>query len=441
MQNTRLSRLFWISGVLLVMLLHASLPSEALTVSGTIQTAERWTLADSPIQITGAVIIPQSVTVTIEPGVQVHLAPEAVITVKGQFDARGTTESPVVFSPLTTSRWGAISYDDTGTGILEHCLLHRGSYGEGSRIGVVSVYRNSAPVLIDSCTFTEWPDEFDAKAIQGYHSPRLTVRNCYFGEGANECVHGVNCPAMVEHNTFARRFDYRDAVDIGNTQNPGPIIRYNVFLGSEDDAIDLDTCDALVEGNLVMNCRGGSHDPIGISGDKDSRPLIINNIVYNCENGIAFKNGAKITVLNNTMIDCDRGIWMHQNPAHALVKNTIIWGKENQTSIQLEPGSTIDISYSIIRGNEIYPGTGNLNADPLFLDYANQNFHLLPNSPAIDAGWWGETIPPQDFEGNARVNVRLHPYVGEGAPSIVDIGAFEYIPPITRIPFWQTFEN
>jgi parallel beta-helix repeat protein len=413
---------------------------QAKTVSGTLTESTAWSLADSPIEITDDVTIPEGLVLQIEPGVEIQLSEDTIITVDGRLDALGTAEQPIAFIPSGSQRWGGLSYDTGGTGTLRHCLFHRGSHAEGSRIGVVNIYRNTAPVIIDSCTFTAWPDDFNAKAIQGYHSTQTEIRHCYFGEGANECVHGVDFPALLEYNTFARRSGYSDSVDIGETKNPGPVIRYNIFLGSDDDAIDLDDCDAYVEGNLVMDCYGGSHDPIGISGDRDSLPVIVNNVIINCENGIGFKNGANITVLNNTIINCDKGIWLHQSATHAVVKNTIIWGRDDQVSIRLEPGSTIDISYSIIKGNELYPGENNMNANPLFVDIGNRDLHLQPGSPAIDAGWHGEPVLLHDFDRTERINATMIPDTTLPYPSIIDIGAYEFVPEITKIRKWYEFE-
>ncbi|MBN2325718.1 MAG: right-handed parallel beta-helix repeat-containing protein [Candidatus Omnitrophica bacterium] len=398
-----------------------------LVRSGAIQSDERWRFEDSPVMIQGDLVIAEGADVAIEAGVDVRIEANAVITVLGRLDAEGAADDPIRFHPMGSRRWGAVSYEREGAGQLKHCYFERGSYASDHRNGVVNAYRCTAPVIIDSCTFTDWPGEFDSKAANGYYSTQMVVRNCWFGEGASEVVYGVHSPMLIEHNTFMPRFDYRDAVDIGDTQNPGPIIRYNVFWGSEDDAIDLDDCDAYVEGNLVMNCRGGSHDPIGISGDRTSKPILVNNIIVNCESGIGFKNGAEITVINNTVIDCDRGVWLHQNPAHAKLINTIIWGREDQVSIRLEEGSTIDVSYSLIRGDSIYPGEGNLNEDPLFVDPLNRLFQLLAGSPAIDAGWSGEGVLDYDYDGAARVGN-------------VDIGALEYAPGETAIGKWIEFE-
>ena len=407
--------------------LIVSIPYAEITRSGTIDSDEIWGVTESPIHIQGDMQVPENISVTVEAGVEILIDEGSIITIYGQFDAQGEIDNPVRFMPEGDENWGALSYEEQGTGLLQHCYFERGSNASGNRSGVVNAYKCTAPVVIESCTFTEWPDDFNAKATQGYDSTDMIVRQCYFGPGENEAVHGDNSPILVEYNTFDYRYGYSDAVDIGTTQNPGPIIRYNTFLGGDDDAIDLDDCDAYVEGNLVMNHRGGSHDPIGISGDRTSKPIIVNNIIINCESGIGFKNGAQITCFNNTIVNCDKGFWMHQDPAHATVYNTIIWGKDDQVSIKLESGSTIDISYSIIKGDDVYPGAGNSNSDPLFADPLNQIYRLLAGSPAIDAGWDGEGVLNYDFLGLSRIGS-------------VDIGAFEFHPEDTGVMNWIWME-
>lgn len=66
-------------------------------------------------------------------------------------------------------------------------------------------------------------------------------------------------------------------------------------------------------------------------------------------------------------------------------------------------------------------GFGNISADPLFTNPANGNFHLQPQSPAIDTGFNAAPgIQADDIEGNARVQN----FTGMG-PAIVDMGALE----------------
>ena len=392
------------------------LPCFSAERSGSITQNETWSLADSPWVITGNVTIQQGAAVTVEPGVEVKLGAGVSIRVLGALEAAGEKDAMIYFDRADARRWGGVSFDSpNGGGRFVYCVIRNGDSVGGGRIGMVNVMGSAAGVEILNCTFENWPDDFNRKAVHMENISNVHISGCFFGEGANEAVHGTNAAALVEYCTFARRYDYSDAFDIGDTKRPGPvpIVRKNVFLGSDDDAIDLDNCDAIVDGNLVMNCRGGGNDPIGISGDAGAEPIITNNIIINCENGIGFKNGANITVINNTIIDCDRGIWLHQSAAFAQVYNTIIWGRDDQQAVRLERGSGISVIHSILHGSSVYPGKGNLNQWPAFVDYAGGDYRILPGSPAIDGGAAVDGMPGSDFNGSQR---------GQS----IDIGAYTF---------------
>ena len=400
---------------------------EARDVSGALEGAVRWTKAESPYRVVSSVLVPEDAELVMEPGVRVQFSRGVGMVVRGRLEAEGSAEDPIVWERETKADpWGAVVYDSARGGVLRHVVVDGATTGGQNRIGMVSIYRCSASILIENCTFSNWPGGLGYTAVDAHESADVTVRHCRFLEGENEAVYGIRSPVVVEGCLFHPRSGYCDAIDVSNNKLPDPVPRIlnNTFLGSEDDAIDLDDCDAFVDGNLVMKCRGGTHDPIGISGDAGSRPILINNIIIDCESGIGFKNGADILVVNNTIIDCDRGIWMHQNPAHATVINTIIWGRPEQVSIVLEPGSTIDVKTSVFRGDAVYPGEGNLNLDPRFVGPEAGDYHLLPDSPCIDVGT-RERVPGTDYEGNLRPQ-------GAG----IDIGAYEYVRPPTRILRW-----
>ena len=54
-------------------------------------------------------------------------------------------------------------------------------------------------------------------------------------------------------------------------------------------------------------------------------------------------------------------------------------------------------------GADRWPGTGNINADPRFLDQANGDFHLTNDSPCIDAGDNSEPdLQTTDIDGDDR---------------------------------------
>ena len=116
---------------------------------------------------------------------------------------------------------------------------------------------------------------------------------------------------------------------------------------------------------------------------------------------------------------------------------------------------TLDVNYCCVQGwTGDWPGEGNCNWDPLFVDAdgadnlpgtEDDNLQLSPRSPCIDAGD-NTAVPadttdldaddntteptPWDFDGNPRFIDALHADdTGRGIPPIVDMGAFEFSQP------------
>ncbi|MCP4678694.1 MAG: hypothetical protein GY854_24925, partial [Deltaproteobacteria bacterium] len=106
---------------------------------------------------------------------------------------------------------------------------------------------------------------------------------------------------------------------------------------------------------------------------------------------------------------------------HSNIRNSIFWGN---LSANLS-GGTFDIEYSDMEGG--YTGTGNIDADPLFVDAANGDLHIASGSPCIDAAN-GDAAPELDFHGNGRFDDLSVTDTGVGTPTYVDMGAFELHP-------------
>jgi hypothetical protein len=126
--------------------------------------------------------------------------------------------------------------------------------------------------------------------------------------------------------------------------------------------------------------------------------------------------------------------------ADTVARNCIFWNGGNEIG-----GWThrINVSHSIIEGG--WPGEGNINQDPLFVNPGNGDFSLQTGSPCIDAGD-NDGVPPDtadldndgditeptplDLNGTARFADDLATVdTGNGTPPIVDMGAFEYLTP------------
>jgi len=100
-------------------------------------------------------------------------------------------------------------------------------------------------------------------------------------------------------------------------------------------------------------------------------------------------------------------------PSSLQISNCIFWNGSGE--IRNNDHSSINITHSNIQDG--WPGIGNINADPCFVDPCSTDYHLLENSPCINAGdpdyipLSGET----DLDGRPRI------LLGR-----IDMGAYEF---------------
>jgi PKD repeat protein len=115
------------------------------------------------------------------------------------------------------------------------------------------------------------------------------------------------------------------------------------------------------------------------------------------------------------------------------VVNSILWdntayGSPNEVYLG-GAGTSIDITYSDVKGG--WAGTGNIAAEPFFVDAGHGNFHLQSASPCVDAGNDAAPgLPVIDFEGDDRVVDG-----DDNGTATVDMGADEFDPNILRADF------
>ncbi|MCA9444238.1 MAG: right-handed parallel beta-helix repeat-containing protein, partial [Candidatus Omnitrophica bacterium] len=111
------------------------------------------------------------------------------------------------------------------------------------------------------------------------------------------------------------------------------------------------------------------------------------------------------------------------------VVNSIIRGNLPSNLFAENDGGEILVTYSNIQGG--WPGEGNIDADPLFMDSENGDFRLQENSPCIDTA--STEGPLTDIDGNPRP-IDL-PGVGrDGTGDEFDMGPYERVPSGSPIP-------
>ncbi len=182
---------------------------------------------------------------------------------------------------------------------------------------------------------------------------------------------------------------------------------------------------------IISNCTITGNSATFKGGglyNRNSSPTVVNSIfVMNTAalGGAVYNDNSSPLIINCTMVSNNSisngaGVF-NESPSSPVITNCIIWGNtsQNNTSdnIYTSDGlSLTGVSYSLVGQSGKYPGTNNINNNPLLVDGANGNVRQLPGSPVIDGGKnsaYLTAISSTDIGGSPRIS------------GIVDMGAYE----------------
>jgi hypothetical protein len=251
-----------------------------------------------------------------------------------------------------------------------------------------------------------YPDNCGGGMFNDKSSP--TVTNCTFGgNSANTSGGGMfnyNSSPTVINCTFL----YNSAVLRGGGM-------YNYGSPSVNDCIF---------GNNSSDSGGGMYN---YNSANMTNCAFINNTAVSRGGGMFNYQGSQ-TVTNctfsgNSANISGGGIYIYGN---SVVTNCIIWGNTPNEINYFSRSPTV--TYSDIQGG--WGGTGNINADPCFVDAAADNLRLKPDSPCIDAANGAALLPLPwsafDLDGNARYfDFVFIPDTGASPGKFLDMGAYE----------------
>ncbi len=339
----------------------------------------------SPFYAANDITILPGANLTIEPGVEIFMNEGKSIIVNGSINIQGTEELPVIIAPNRSSgaqNWGAliISESDT-TCYLSNVIIEGGTNGpdKSNHIGALSCFKSD--IVIDNLTIPNAP--FPVFVQYG----NITLSNSRFHSEKTCDLINVKyaSSALIENCEFRGNSSYdTDAIDYDQITNG--IIRNNLiynFYGDNSDGIDLGegTKDILISGNTILNCFDK-----GISVGQASTCTITNNVIVNCAQGVGVKdNGSYAYVDRNTFYACALGVASFEKNfgvgGGSIDVVNSIFANSIDSPYLVDDLSALTIEYSLANNKEL-PGTGNIYADPRFLN----DFRLDAYSPAIDAG-------------------------------------------------------
>jgi hypothetical protein len=366
-----------------------------------------WALADSPVNLTSNFIVDGGVTLTIEAGVEVNLSSGvSILAINGShIDVAGTAAAPVVFKRSGASEWGEISATGTGgsltirhadisggevrfltgvTGLAENCRIHDSSAS-------AMVFSNfAAAVRMYRCEMFDYGET-------NFKSTLIVLEECLFEAASADAVDFDAAPP----GSAIRRCTFRNG--------PG---------GSNTDAIDLGPNAGVPSRSVVIeDCLMFNFSDKGVSigdGPDDAEDILVRNcLIYDVAKGVQVKHGGEVHVQGCTIVDTDIALHGFEKAGgtgggilNDCYDNIL---SNNVAEIVLEPSSVLEISYSNTNGS-VWPGTGNINANPLFRNAAARDYRLLSGSPSIGTGKTGGNMGVRypvgglpGIPGNARV--------------------------------------
>lgn len=203
----------------------------------------------------------------------------------------------------------------------------------------------------------------------------------------------------------------------GNAENGG-----GIYCGANSTPM---IAHCVITNNSATQSGGGIHT-------HNSSPTVRNCIIYRNSAKLGagvYTEGGNTTLINCTLAD-NTGFWaggICNFTGSPVLTNCILWDNADP-----EIGSMARVTYSDIRGG--WPGEGNLDADPMFADLENGDYHLKSRagrwdpirqnsilddvtSPCIDEGDPTSTFSLEPLPNGDRINMGAYGGTSEASKS------------------------
>ena len=367
----------------------------SLTIGGTLLTDLIASNAGTVLYVTSNVAVPTNTTFEVADGaiVLVDAGRSIVAQNGGHVHVQGTFTDPVFFHirGATNSTWGPLSASGTNSTLeLQFAEI---AYGQVNAInGAVGLVQDTTlrdfdpgsgagtlgrPILM--CNFANLFQVRRTHVLNYYEclvrNGLIEIEDCLFEQIVGDALDFDS----AQPGSFTRRCTYRhgtrgnvDAVDIGPADLPG-------------------STDTLITDCIMWNFPFDKG--VSVGDQNSSHGIIVSNcLIYGCNAGVMAKDLCDVSVRNCTIVGNTSGFTNYNkaNPGSptggGIITNSynnILWN--NLTTIGMANNGQLFADHNDF-GSTNWPGDGNIDVDPLFVDAAVHNYRLQTNSPVRGAG-------------------------------------------------------
>jgi pimeloyl-ACP methyl ester carboxylesterase len=373
-------------------------------------------VADGTYNITSKIDVMKSVTVK-----SLHGVEHVVVDAGGHCRAFTLSSSTgrIVLDGLTITggnadhsvpRGGGIYAYGTSDILITNCIVQNNSAPRnGGGLSIFAGTGESITASVQDCVIRNNSAGYGGGGVQfgTYGTSHFSINNCSVEENVSS-GNGGGIYTVVHDSTGG-------SVTIENC-NIAENISYGwgggIWCGAPGGSADITRC--IIQNNYAEKLGGGIRCRSNVLL---SDSLITQNRAGERAGGIQGGDDENSFILNCTVVGNDAPFGGGISRTAAF--NSIIYGNSADDHADITPNCTAVASCSPSLTNVI---SGNISAEPQFVNAAAGDYRLLVNSPCIDAGTNGFVLSSSDLEGNARIADGNRDGI-----DLVDMGAHERV--------------